>query len=244
MPRLVVLQNLGREGPGLFTKIAKEREMEVSIYRLDQGVQLPKLIKGDLLLVLGGPMGIRDLNNATFSWLSDEYYLVKDALEKEINIVGVCLGAQLLAHSAGGDVEVLLDKDTCKPLPEVGWETVSFKEEVIDKLWRPFLGIDFPVLHWHGDRILLPSCAELLASSKRCNEQFFKIGSFAYGLQFHIEIDNRMIDIWINQDYEFIRSALGGNADLILKNQQKLYGNQTLQSRLFFLRRIFDALGY
>ena len=244
MSRLVVLQHLAREGPGLFVKIAEEREMNVSIYRLDQRDRLPELMQGDLLLVLGGPMGIRDINNANYLWLYEEFDFIKDAFNKHICIIGVCLGAQLLAHAVGGDVEVLLRRSSSEALAEVGWETITFQDQETNELFSKSGKDPFYALHWHGDRILLPPLAELLASSRRCKEQFFQIGRHAYGLQFHVEIDDEMVGIWINEDIEFIRSALGMNAESILQKQQKLYGNKTFRSRLFFLRRLFDEMGY
>ncbi len=244
MPRLVILQHLEREGPGLFAKIAKERGMTLSLYRLDQGVSLPQLVNDDLLLVLGGPMGVRDINNLNFPWLSEELHFIKDALKNEIRIIGICLGAQLLAYAAGGDIEILLDDSSSLPLPEVGWGTVFFTDKWKNLLGSLFVEDPFKVLHWHGDRIVLPPSAELIASSNCCNEQFFKIGAGAFGLQFHVEIDNSMVEKWINEDTKFIRFALGLNAEFILREQQKLYGKNTIERRLFFLRRLFDLIGF
>ena len=244
MSRLIVLQHLEREGPGLFAKIAEERGMNLFVFRLDKGESLPKLNKGDLLLVLGGPMGVKDINNLKFPWLSEELDLIKDSLNRGIGIIGICLGAQLLAHAAGGDVEVLLAESSSKPLPEVGWDKIFFKDEWEKKLGSSFIEASFNVLHWHGDRILLPPSAELIASSDFCKEQFFNIGSSAFGLQFHVEIDDEMVSRWINEDGEFINSALGVDAELILQKQQKEYGKKTLQRRLFFVRRLFDMVDF
>ena len=107
MSRLLVLQHLEREGPGLFIQIAENLGFSVCIFRLDLGDSLPELRDGDLLLVLGGPMGVRDIGNYSYPWLINEVDLIKDALNKKIGIIGICLGAQLLAYAAGGTVEVL-----------------------------------------------------------------------------------------------------------------------------------------
>tara|TARA_B100001029_G_C14929569_1_gene376828 strand:+ start:56 stop:787 length:732 start_codon:yes stop_codon:yes gene_type:complete len=242
MSRLLVLQHLEREGPGLFLQIAKERGFSVFTFRLDLGDSLPEINKGDLLLVLGGPMGLRDIGNPIYSWLIEEVNLIKEALNKEVGLIGVCLGAQLLAYAAGGDIEVLKEGISYQPLAEVGWHTI-FSEglEKDDKLTNLF-GSPFPVLHWHGDRILLPTNAELIASSNRCKEQLFKIGSFAYGIQFHIEIENQMVDRWIEEDKQFVFSALGQDGQTILKKQQKEYGNKTLKARLRFLNTLIDLV--
>ena len=242
MSRLVVLQHVEREGPGLFLQIAEERRLSVCTFRMDLGDSLPKLSNGDLLLVLGGPMGIRDIGSPNYTWLNKEVDLIKEALNQDIGIIGVCLGAQLLAYAAGGDVEVLEESISCQPLAEIGWHTVT--SHVLDKNNRftTLLGKPFPVLHWHGDRILLPTTAELIASSCRCKEQLFKIGSLAYGIQFHVEINNEMIDRWIEEDKKFISSALGRDGQSILKNQQKEYGNKTLKARLEFINTLIDLV--
>ena len=84
MSRLLVLQHLARERPGLFVKVAKERGFTVCTFRLDLGDSLPELRNGDLLLVLGGRMGIRDIGTSTYPWLVEEIALIKEALNKAL----------------------------------------------------------------------------------------------------------------------------------------------------------------
>ena len=241
MNRLLVLQHLEREGPGLFRELAEQRGMDVVIYRLDLGDQIPQPLKGDLVLILGGPMGLNDINSKLYPWLLDELDLIKEGLESNrFGIIGVCLGAQLLAYAAGGNVEPLLDKSSNKPLPEIGWHSVFTREDKIRSTLSSYFSLPIRVLHWHGDRILLPNSAELIASSQRCKEQFFKIGKFSYGIQFHLETSNEMVNRWINEDTQFIRLGLGDKAELILKAQQKKYGNQTLEIRLNCINKILN----
>ena len=242
MRRLLVLQHLEREHPGLFVQIAEERGFIVCNFRLYLGDSLPELRNGDLLLVLGGPMSIRDIGTETYPWLNEEVVLIKEALKQGVGIIGVCLGSQLLAYAAGGDVEVLQEEVFHKPLAEIGWDNVfpiSLKNNCkITKL----LSHPLPVLHWHGDRILLPGNAELIASSSRCKEQLFSIASLAFGIQFHVEIDDEMVNTWISEDKVFISSALGASGQSFLKQQQKEFGHKTLESRLEFLNKLFDLL--
>ena len=152
------------------------------------------------------------------------------------------MGAQLLAYAAGGDVVMLQEEGSDQPLAEIGWDNI-FPQSLKDhcKL-TTLLGYSFPVLHWHGDRILLPNTAELIASSCRCKEQLFSIGSLAYGLQFHVEVDDEMVNTWISEDQRFISSALGADGLSILKQQQNEFGHKTLVSRLEFLNILFDLL--
>ena len=105
--RLLVLQHLEIEGPGLFKQFAEERDLKIEIIRLDKKDNLPKTKEGDLILIMGGPMGVKDIGSDKYSWLKLERDFIRRELENKRPIIGVCLGAQLLASAAGGDVEIL-----------------------------------------------------------------------------------------------------------------------------------------
>ena len=124
--RLVVLQHIQREGPGLFSKAAIDNHKDVIISRLYLGDPIPNLVDTDLLLVMGGPMGVGDLNNPNYPWLVKVVELLKFALENQIRVIGVCLGAQLLAYAAGGGVEPLMVGHSKVKKLEVGWAPVYF----------------------------------------------------------------------------------------------------------------------
>ena len=240
MRRLLVLQHLEMEGPGLFYQIAQERKMNVEIIRLDLGDDLPKTNKDDLLLIMGGPMGVKDIGSAKYPWLKYEKDFIKSELKLKTRIIGVCLGAQLLANAAGGNVEILKYGSPPKPLPEIGWSQVFFKQSNND--FSKFCETPFHVLHWHGDRILLPRKADLIASSKRCKEQFFKIGDLAYGLQFHIETSKEMTERWINEDKLFITKGLGPKGQEILREQEIQFSEKTIEKRKLLINKLFNLL--
>jgi len=240
MRRLLVLQHLKIEGPGLFEQFAKERNLKIKIIRLYKSENLPQTKKGDLILIMGGPMGIKDIESDRYPWLKLERNFIKRELENKIPIIGVCLGAQLLASAAGGDIEVLKYGSPLKALPEIGWSQIFLDKS--NKDFKELFEDPFHVLHWHGDRILLPNKAELIASSKRCKEQFFKIGDFAYGLQFHLETTREMIDKWINENKEFIFKGLGSNGQEILREETKKYCDKTFKKRKLFISKLFELL--
>ena len=181
MKRLIVFQHLEREGPGLFSQIAKGYGLDVEIYRLDIGDDFPTLMKEDILLVLGGSMGVKDIDKDKHPWLKKKFNFIKTALENKSSIIGVCLGAQLLAYAAGGDIEKLSSGIPLKLKKEIGWSEISSnfsnikKDNDFEKLYT-FLKEPLEVLHWHEDRIILPCSAKLIASSQNCNEQLFQIG--------------------------------------------------------------------
>jgi len=238
--RLLVLQHLEIEGPGLFAQFAKERDFKIKIIRLYKQDNIPQTKKGDLILIMGGPMGVKDIGSDRYPWLKLERDFIKKELENERPIIGVCLGAQLLASAAGGDVEILKCGSPPKALPEIGWSKIF-----IDKSNKDFKALfedPFHVLHWHGERSLLPDKAVLIASSARCKEQFFRIGNFAYGLQFHIETTGAMINKWIKEDKEFVFKGLGSNGQEILREENKKYSDKTFLKRKLLINKLFELL--
>ena len=242
MKKLLVLKNIEREGPGLFLKIAKGKGYLPEIYNLSLGDKLPEPKKEDLILIMGGPMSVKDINNQNYFWLREETKFIKRAIENQIAIIGVCLGAQLLAHIFGGKVEKLKDKFNKGNKPELGWSDISsIDKKSNDEISRSLIE-PLKVLHWHGDRIILPTQAKLLASSARCKEQLFKVGEFIYGLQFHVETEGSMTDIWIRNDKRFITYGLGENGQKILKVQCKEFELSSHNARSLFINKLINKI--
>ncbi len=242
MKRLLVLQHLEREGPGIFKDVANEFHIDVHIVRTDMSHEIPSIKDYQGLLVLGGPMGISDIGNPKFDFLTQEIHIIKEAQSKHIPIIGVCLGAQLISHVSGGSIQKLLDQDSQKPLAEIGWSPIYLNKKAHISTFIEHLSLPLHVLHWHEDRICLPSSASLIASSDRCKEQFFQIGSNSIGLQFHVEIEYQDIMRWIDEDIDFIMSALGSDAKKILVNQLDEFCEQTRHNRFQLIRNIFRYL--
>tara|TARA_Y100001933_G_scaffold202088_1_gene203818 strand:+ start:111 stop:851 length:741 start_codon:yes stop_codon:yes gene_type:complete len=236
---LHVLQHLEREGPGLLRVIAEERGFITKIYRIDLGDKLPLVKKNDLILIMGGPMGLEDISSGKFPWMKDEVNLIRKSIKANIGILGVCLGAQLLAYATGGKVEKLLGGKPLKLMPEVGWSKIVVNKgsKYNQILKEPLYG-----LHWHSDRIILPPDADLIASSDRCKEQLFKISDNCFGIQFHIEYEDEMVKKWIKEDYKFIKHVLGADGQKILEKQSKLYGNKTIKQRVLLINKLIDLI--
>ena len=242
MKRLLAIKNIDRENPGLFKVIAEELGMEVIIINLSLGESLPRLTTNDILLILGGPMGISDLSNPKYLWLNSEIDIIKSAIELDIPFIGVCLGAQLLAYALGGNTIPLIDSVSNTPLPEIGWSNLSLVNNEYINIFNKIDINELFVLHWHGDKILLPKSSKLLASSERCLEQMFSDGTKLIGLQFHVEVLESDYIKWINEDSEFIRKGLGIDADKILFDQIK-YLRSSIISRKAFIRNLLISLG-
>jgi len=241
LKKLLVLQNIEREGPGLFLKIAKGKGYLPEIYDLSSGEKLPEAKKEDLILIMGGPMSVRDINNKKYFWLKEEIEFIKRAIENKISIIGVCLGAQILAYIFGGKIEKLKNKNK-ENQPELGWSEISSIDEKSNDEISFILKEPLKVLHWHEERIILPPQAELLASSSICKEQLFKIGEFIYGLQFHVETEGFMTDIWIRNDKRFIDFGLGENGQRILKDQCKKFELSTHNARILFIKILINNI--
>ncbi len=141
----------------------------------------------DALIVMGGPMGVAD--EAQYPWLSGEKRLIRAALDAGKPVLGICLGAQLIAHVLGAPV-------TRNPEPEIGWFDV---ERTDAGRGHPLLaGIPerMRVFHWHGDTFDLPDGAVHLASTPVCAHQAFSLGPRVLALQFHLEATAGDLETW------------------------------------------------
>ncbi len=242
MNRLIVVQNIEREGPGLFNLIANQLGLEIiNTYPfLGDSITIPK--QKDILLILGGSMGLSDLNNPEYSWLKKEIALIKYVMSADIPFIGICLGAQLLAYVAGGNVTPLLGKNSSSILPEIGWSKINFIKENIPPRLNIDLNNDFYALHWHGDRILLPKGNNLLASTDRCREQIFMIGRKNFGIQCHIEVEEEDVERWIIEDEKFIKLTYGEQGKKILRKQNQMYCTNTKEIRSALISNILTFL--
>jgi fatty-acyl-CoA synthase len=181
--RCVVVQHVEPEGPGALEAVLQEAGVAVERCRLFAGDTLPAdpaALAG--LVVMGGPMSAT--SDEGFSWRRAELDLLVGAATAGTPVLGVCLGAQLLALAAGGRVR------RGEAGIEIGWGEIALTEEAKhDPLFHE-LPATMGVLHWHGDTIDLPPAGTLLASSSRYPAQAFRLGPSAWGLQFHVEVDD------------------------------------------------------
>jgi GMP synthase-like glutamine amidotransferase len=173
--RVHVLQHVPFEDIGSIAPWLAARKAEISYTRFFESPQLPALDSLDMVIVMGGPMSANDED--TLPWLVSEKQFIHDTVVRGIPILGICLGAQLIAAAMGAQVY----KNQVK---EIGWfpvrrvpsppETFQFPEECL-------------AFHWHGETFDLPEDAVQLAESAGCRNQAFQINYNAIGLQFHLE---------------------------------------------------------
>ncbi|RMD81839.1 MAG: amidotransferase [Lentisphaerae bacterium] len=180
--RVFCLQHVPFEGPGTIRDIFLEAGFEFNLCPLYQGQDLPHWRDVEFLVVMGGPMSVHDEHR--YPWLKLEKRLIGDCLSQNIPVLGICLGAQLIADVCGAKVEAM-------GFREIGWYPVFPVEEDIQRHLNgeqliPRKGLT--TLHWHGEMFEIPDDGVRFACSECCPNQAFWLPSNAMGLQFHLEM--------------------------------------------------------
>lgn len=188
MKTLIAIRHVPFEDLGTLEPLLRRRGYTVHYY--DIGVhELWTLDVGkiDLLIVLGGPIGAYD--EQTYPFLKDELELISQRLDARLPLLGICLGAQLMARALGAAVRPMGVK-------EIGFAPVNLTDAGHHSVLAA-LPLDVPVLHWHRDQFDIPSGAHGLAYTEICPHQAFALGDHALGLQFHLEADAKRIEQWL-----------------------------------------------
>ena len=242
MKRAIVLQHVAFEGPARLEGLLKERGFSIDPRRLDLGEAVPdRVAEGDVLIVMGGPMGVADVGRPEYPFLHDELRLLQRCVSERSPVLGVCLGSQLLAHAAGAAVRTLRGPSGERTY-EVGWGPIELHREVgadplLDKLPN-----QIPVLHLHGDTWELPAGARLLASSARCPSQAFALGSRLFGLQFHCEVDEAQVEAFLRADAAFVMRANGPDGVAEIRRDTARWMAESWGFGQQLLRNILDAM--
>jgi GMP synthase (glutamine-hydrolysing) len=187
--RVLVFRHVPFEGLGLIAPVLAARHIEVDYADLYKaGAAVPDITGYDALVFLGGPMSVND----DLPYLATEMELIRHAMVRRQPVLGICLGAQLIARALGATVRR-------NSVREIGWFDLRFT--AAGEADRLFHGLSAEtVFHWHGETFDLPPGAELLASSDLCRNQVFRIGETVYALQFHLEVTPEIIADWCIQD--------------------------------------------
>lgn len=222
MRRALVIQHLACEGPGRLVPLLQQRGFSIDVCHAYAGDPVPPTLAHDLLIIMGGPMGVCDIGDARYPFLAAEIKLLTSVLVQNQAMIGICLGSQLLAHAAGARVYPNMQEG--RACLEVGWGAVKF----IGVSSRPELqGLRTTevMLHWHGDTFDLPPGAMLLASTPDCTNQLFCLPR-QVGIQFHPEVEDTMIAEWTHLDRNYVEKANGPNGGIKIADDTARYIEQ------------------
>src|SRR5947199_2862698 len=217
MSKAILLQHVAHEGPGRIVPVFRDFGIPLEVRKLYQGDEVPTDLDDlRVLIVMGGPMGVADIGTGKHPFLDKELELLKRLVQHDRPVLGICLGAQLLAAAAGAKVYPNVKpgakpEDPPTPMPEFGWGPVNF----------PFPGGTEPIVmglmdgatmfHWHFDTFDLPKLpppashppppapppptgSALLSSTRACKNQAFRFKNRLFGFQYHFELDHPGIE--------------------------------------------------
>lgn len=226
--RIHYFQHVPYEDLGNMAEEFRQRGSTLSVTRWYQGDSAPQLDDFDWLIIMGGPMNVDD--EAHYPWLKAEKALIRAAVDAGKVVLGVCLGAQLVARVLGAQVVPMAQR-------EIGWFPVMRQPAADDSILSSVLPERFEAFHWHGDRFELPEGALLLASSEACDQQIFSYGSKVFGFQCHLEFTPKQaLGLLENCRDELDGSRYVQSAEEITASEERFAGPNRL------LTRVFDAL--
>ena len=252
MSKAIILQHVPHEGPGRIVPIFRDFGISTETRHLYKGDEVPTdLDELRVLVVMGGPMGVKDVGGAQHPFLSKEVELLQRLVALDRPVLGICLGAQLLAHAAGAKVYPNVKMappagpgqppkpvEPIEPMPEIGWGPVTF----------PFPGgtepivlgaVDgSPMFHWHFDTFDLPKLPPppnpapppappppagnaLLASTRTCRNQAFRFKNRLFGFQFHFECTEADIDAMIAGNLGQLKQVLGDGGEAKVREETR-----------------------
>jgi GMP synthase (glutamine-hydrolysing) len=223
--RVLVLQHHDVEHPGRLGSTLRDHAFRLDVRRPDRDPDHafpPDLDDVHALVLMGGPQNVGD----GLPWIDRECELVKDAHDADIPVVGVCLGAQIVARALGGEVGPM-------PTPECGFADVSLTVDAQTDAMMAGIAWRHPQFHFHAQEVTrLPSGATLLASSDRCRNQAFKIGLRTFAFQYHFECDRAMIDEFCRQSPDLLAAAGTGPEDAVRQTERHYETYARLANRL------------
>lgn len=220
MSKVLLVQNTRIEGSGSLGDLLKQDGFElVSVNAKHEKIPTDNF---SMVVILGAPESAND----DLPYLREEQKLIRTSVEKNIPVLGICLGSQLIAKAFGANVY-------SGPKKEIGFYN-DLKMNAESKLFSGFQN-PFTVFHWHGDTFDLPDGAVRLASSEHYQNQAFQYKS-AIGLQFHLEVNEEMVNLWLDNteeklkeipyiDPQKIRSDVDENITIVKSNMENFYNN-------------------
>ena len=222
MKKLHYIQHIPYESPGSILSWAQENKLGVSSTRLYDNENYPDLETIDCLVVMGGPMSANDEKD--YPWLRNEKLFIEKVMKADKVVVGICLGAQLVANVLGSKITRNQDK-------EIGWYPIKMTSESRGAGPFKIFPDEFTVFHWHGETFDIPRGAIRIAESAGCANQGFLYSGKVVGLQFHLEVTKESIEQMV---------ASGKNE---LKPEQFVQDGTQILSNTSFLEKNNELIG-
>lgn len=195
MKPVAVFRHVAHEGPGWLGDLFDQRGIPRILIAVDRGDPLPASTEAySGLVFMGGPMSVND----DLPWIPAVLALIREAVARDIPVLGHCLGGQLMAKALGAQV-------TGNPVKEIGWAEVRATDTAEAKHWLGETSA-FPAFHWHGETFAIPEGACRILASAHCVNQAFAVGPHL-ALQCHVEMTPGMIDEWCRVGADEITAA-------------------------------------
>jgi len=183
------------EGPGYFATYLERRSIAWQLVSLDANARVPRDARAYAGLVfMGGPMSVND----DLPWIAPAAELIRDALRKDVPVLGHCLGGQLMSKALGGTVRA-------NPVKEIGWGEVQVADNEVAREWLGKLQ-SFVSFHWHGETFTIPPGATRVMENAHCPNQAFALGKH-FGMQCHVEMSEDLVRSWLASGSDEIAAA-------------------------------------
>lgn len=224
MPVVACIHHLERPSAGLAGEVLREAGVELDERDLRRGDPLPDLDRIEGVISFGGEQSLREIER--YPYLESELGLLRSAVERGLPLLGICLGGQLLARATGGSVERL-------PRRMIGWpEVTPLAAAVGDPLFGA-LPQTQPVLHWNEDYFTVPDGAEEMLSRAGPGGEAIRVGLRAWGIQFHPEADQWILDSWYEGGEQRLRDAGVSEEEARAADAERSGDQRRLAGRLF-----------
>ncbi len=221
---VLIIKNIASEGPGTIEDFLRANKHPHSIVDLNKGESAPSLEGFTHVVIMGGPMAVYEMDR--HPWLRDEAKLIEQAIKEQKHVLGICLGAQMVAHVLGAKVYAGGAK-------EIGWHQVAITPQGMKDGLMGQLAVNgstsADVFQWHGDTFDLPAGSVLLASSNLFPNQAFRYADRVYALQFHVEVTPAIVLDWL-------KGEQGIDLNGVKTESNRLYNPYRLRAVNFYQR--------
>lgn len=195
MKPVAIFRHAASEGPGYLAEFLDRHGIRWQLIRIDAGDPLPASAHAfSGLVFMGGPMSVND----DLPWIAPALELIRDAVRKDVPVLGHCLGGQLMAKALGGEV-------TRNKVKEIGWGEVEVCDNAVAREWFGDLE-RFEAFHWHGETFSIPFGATRVLTNAHCVNQAFALGKH-FGMQCHVEMTEELIRTWVRGGAAEIRKS-------------------------------------